>query len=449
MTIAAAMLTSSPAVAAEPARILIRDVTVIDGTGAPPVAHRDVLLSDGRIAAITPHKPGSQGAIVIEGAGKYLAPGLIDAHVHIVGGAFRRGRDLREGQPNDEASGIRALQGYLHAGFTTVYDAGNDGPYIFGLRARQQAGEFASPRLLASGFYFTAVNGRGARESEAHIGEPLLGGAEGARQLDVQIALKPDVQKFTYEAQGVGPNPLIPRLDLEVMKTSVAYLHAKGIKSTVHVSGEAAARDAIDAGIDSLAHVPPSGVLSAEFVKLMADRQIPVATTMVVFDEIISLANDPAFLRDPLFTGLVDPAELDDRRANGPRYKALGWPTYFAAIAPYLQRNVRALNDAGAVLALGTDKSFAPFAVREMQLLAEAGIKPLQIIRISTLNAARFIGREKDLGSVETGKIADLILLGADPSHDIANIRTVETVIQGGRIVDRKALDLPINGRAQ
>ncbi len=436
----AATCVLASAVAAEPRPLFISDVTVIDGTGAPPRAHQDVLIERGKIAAITAHgRRGRSGAKRIDGAGKFLLPGLIDVHVHIVGGAFRRGRDLEKSTPNDDLSGIRALQGYLYAGFTTVYDAGNDGPYIFGLRQRQRAGAFAGPRLLASGFYLTAPNGRGNRGGDARIGIALQDGPAGVKTLDDQLARAPDIQKVTYE--GAVANSL----SKETMRQAVAYLLAHGMRTTVHISTEATARDAIDVGVDSLAHTPTGGVLTDAFVKMAADRQIPIATTMSVFDDIIRLGEGTAFLREPMYTALIEPEELDDRAASRDRYNSLGWTKSFALMMPALKQNIKALNDAGAVLALGTDKSFAPLALREMQLLSETGIPPLHIIKIATLNAARFLNRADDLGTIAPGKVADLVLLSADPSRDIMNVQAVEAVIQGGSVIDRKKLDVPIN----
>lgn len=430
--------------------LLITDTTVIDGTGAPLQPHLDVLIENGKIAALRPHAANARaprGTIRRDGAGKFLLPGLIDVHIHLVGGAFRRNRDLDSRQPYDEQAAIRALQGYLYAGFTTVYDAGNDGPFIFHMRKMQREGRFASPRLLASGFYLTAPNGRGARPTEARIGTPIRPWPEGAADVDAQIAAGPDIQKITYEAQGIGPNPLIPALPKDVMRQAIEMLHGRGIKTTVHVSHEQAARDAIEAGIDSLAHTPTAGVITPDFVTLVAARQIPIATTMSVFDEIVSIGAGADFVTSPMYMALIEPDELSDRAKSRDRYNALGWPNWFAALTPYLKRNVKMLHDGGAVLALGTDKSFAPFAIREMQLLADAGLPPLAIIKAATSNAARFLDRDEEFGAVAVGKSADLVLLTADPTADIMNIQAIEAVIQAGRIVDRAALDVPINRR--
>jgi imidazolonepropionase-like amidohydrolase len=109
------------------------------------------------------------------------------------------------------------------------------------------------------------------------------------------------------------------------------------------------------------------------------------------------------------------------------------------------QENVRKIHDAGGILVAGTDQTTGPALHRELELLADAGITPVDIIRIATLNGAVFLGLEKDLGSIEEGKKADLVLLSADPSLDIRNAGQVTHVIKNGMLIDRSKLVLPIN----
>ncbi len=109
------------------------------------------------------------------------------------------------------------------------------------------------------------------------------------------------------------------------------------------------------------------------------------------------------------------------------------------------QENVRKIHDAGGVLVAGTDQTTGPALHRELELLADAGISPADIIRIATLNGTIFLGKEKELGSIEEGKMADLVLLGADPTLDIRNARQIVQVIKAGKVIDRSKLNLPTN----
>ena len=103
------------------------------------------------------------------------------------------------------------------------------------------------------------------------------------------------------------------------------------------------------------------------------------------------------------------------------------------------------INEAGGVLVAGTDQSSGPALHRELELMADAGIPASEIVRIATLNGAIFLGKEREMGSIEEGKIADMVLLAADPTEDINNAKEILEVIKGGQIVDRSGLSLPIN----
>jgi len=103
------------------------------------------------------------------------------------------------------------------------------------------------------------------------------------------------------------------------------------------------------------------------------------------------------------------------------------------------------VHEAGGVIALGTDQSIGPAAHRELELLVQGGISPLDAIRIGTLNAAIVLNKDQEIGSIEEGKLADLVLLNADPLANINNIKKIHTVIKDGKIIDRSKLNLPIN----
>lgn len=127
--------------------------------------------------------------------------------------------------------------------------------------------------------------------------------------LHLQIARKPDIQKITYEAMGVGPNPLVKQLPRELMRQMIEYLHALGVRTTAHVSNKRMARDAIGAGIDTLAHAPATGVITQDFAELVATKKIPIQTSLTVFDEIRSLKDGVDFLRTPEYQAVVNPRE--------------------------------------------------------------------------------------------------------------------------------------------
>ena len=124
-------------------------------------------------------------------------------------------------------------------------------------------------------------------------------------------------------------------------------------------------------------------------------------------------------------------------------------PEQFAKQIPNMLQNLRLLHESGAVLALGSDRTYGPMTLQELELYDQAGIPLLDIVTIATRNAAIYIGKGDDLGTVTRGKLADLILLRENPLEDVANFATVDTVIKNGKIVDLTALDLPVNQAAR
>jgi imidazolonepropionase-like amidohydrolase len=415
--------------------LLIEDVTLIDGTGRPAQPHAYVLVEGGRIAQVADHPiDAPAGARRVDGAGMYLIPGLMDMHIHLSGGRGRNGPD--------ETAGIRALHGYLYSGFTSVYDAGNNPDYIFGLRARERAGEITAPRIFATGGVVTAPGGHGGGPGATLVDS----WPEAIPLLDAHLEREPDMVKITFDEHGWGTRPLIPLLDPELMAKVGRYLNEHGVRTTVHISHEFRARQAIAAGINTLAHPVIQGPVSEGFVDLMAATKTPMVSTLTIGEGYSRLVEHPEFLDGALYQAVYEPELIEMLR--GPvrdRYAARSWTTWMKVMTPVAQENLRLIAAAGGVIVLGSDQSSGPASHRELELMVEGGIPALEAIRIGTLNAAIFLGKEREMGSVEEGKLADLVLLGSDPLENISNAQDIEMVIKGGHPIDRSALDLPVN----
>ena len=418
--------------------IIIGNVTLIDGTGRPPVPGISILVRDDRIAqigsgpfAVTMEYPGPR---TVDGSGKYLIPGLWDVHVHLSGGRGRGGPDFD--------AGIGALHGFVYSGITSIFDAGNNPDFTLSLRQREREGEIVSPRIFATGPLVTTPGGHGGGR-----GMTLIDSWPEAREaLDAHIELQPDMVKFTFDEHGWGTRPLIPLLDPDLMARAGRYFNEHGIRTTVHISHEYRAIQAIEAGIDTLAHPIIQGPVSDEFVQLMASKKVPMVSTLTIGEGYSRLVEHPEFLDQPLYRAVYG-AETIERLKTTVRdqYAARAWTTWMKVMTPVAQENLRKIVAAGGVIVLGSDQSAGPQTHRELELMVEGGIPALEAIRIGTLNAAIFMGKEREIGSIEVGKLADMVLLSADPLADISNAAMIDTVIKGGRIIDRTALDLPIN----
>lgn len=190
--------------------IIIEDAVLIDGSGRQAIANVSVMLKGNRIHEIRRGKfakKDRKSAQVIKARGKYLVPGLIDAHIHLVGSVKVTKDGLRE-VALDREKGIRALNGYLYSGVTSVYDSGNVPDYIMELREQERSGIIASPRIFATGGIVTYPGSHGSGPGATLVDD----WPEAKSLLDKHIARKPDMLKVTLEERGWGARPMIPIL---------------------------------------------------------------------------------------------------------------------------------------------------------------------------------------------------------------------------------------------
>lgn len=423
-----ALLAGAPVLLGQSA-IVIEHVTLIDGTGRAAKADSCVLVEADKIARVASCPvEAPAGARRIEGTGKFLIPGLMDVHVHLRG--------------PDERTGIRALQSYIYSGVTTILDLGNNPDYIFKLRDMERSGQIVSTRLLAAGSIVTYPGSHGSGPGATLVDS----WPQAIPKLDAAIARHPDMLKLTYEEHGWGIRPMITLLPVDLMAHVIAYYNDHGIRTTAHISNEIRAREAIFAGVDTLAHPVIQAPASDDFIRLMRAKLIPEASTLTIGDNYSRLAEHSEFLDQPLYRETMEAEEIQRlKTVESARQKENRWAWWMKIMTPVAQDNVKRIDAAGGIIALGTDQSSGPAAHRELELIVGGGVPPLNAIRIATLNSARFLGRERDLGSIEEGKIADLVLLEADPLDDINNAKRVNLVIKNGAIIDRGKLDLPVN----
>jgi imidazolonepropionase-like amidohydrolase len=385
LLLATAMMCAAPASAAD---LVIHDVTVIDGTGAAPQPGMDIAVRDGRIAAIVRGRiPGYERAEHVDGRGRFLIPGLIDVHVHLKGGGAW-------GERADRALALRNLAGFLAHGVTTIFDAGNVPDFIYELRRDERMGAIHAPRIFATGAIFSYPAAWGRRDP----GTAPPSWEETKNLLDKALARGPDLQKFSFERFGTAAGEIQPAVPPELYKRMIGYVRERGVRTTIHITNEAIARDAVEAGISTLAHPVTVAPASAKFTALLAERKIPVATTLSLFDDV----------------------------------KGMGWPAWSAALMPVAQANVRTLVAAGGIVAMGTDHYEGAQAARELALIVAAGVSPAAALRIATLNGAVFLGQARELGSLAPGKRADMVLLNANPLEDIANVGAIVLVYKAG-----------------
>jgi imidazolonepropionase-like amidohydrolase len=437
--LAAAAALLLPLVASAAERLIIDHVTVIEGTGRAPQPDMAVIIDGPQIVAVTPSQlAGNEAGRRIDARGKYLIPGLMDMHIHLRGAGKASGPGTKW-EESSRTEALSALASYLYSGVTTVFDAGNRKELILPLRADERAGKILSPRIFATG---NAINYPGSHGDSISI--HITDFEKDKALLDAHIAeQQPDMVKLMIEEEGWGSRPMITLLPADLVEKIVRYYNQHGIRTTAHVSNEFRSLEAIYAGLDTLAHPIIQGPVSDSFVKLMAAKKIPFASTLTIGENYSRLAEHPEYLDQPLYAASLSVEERNKLKTQtAAEYRARTWTTWMKIMTPIAQENIRKIHAAGGVVACGTDQSSGPATQRELELLAAAGIAPLDVIRIATYNSAVFLGKADQLGSVQAGRLADLVLLNADPGASIDNAKQIAFVMKNGEIIDESKLPL-------
>lgn len=416
----------------------IEHVMLIDGVHAPQ-PDMTVSIEGERISNVAPGATAHPKGRRIDGTGKFLMPGLIDVHIHLRGGFDVAGKVDAELAPPNRAEGVAALASYLYAGVTTVFDAGNRADHILPLRADERAGKILSPRIFATGNLITYPGSHGDR-----VAVRISDFEKDKALLDKHIAeQQPDILKLTLEEEGWGSRPMIPLMPVELLEKITRYYNEHGIRTTVHVSSELRSLEAIYAGSDTLAHPVIQGPVSDSFVRLMAAKKVPFASTLTIGDNYSRLAEHPEFLDQPLYAASLTAGEREQMKTKTrAEWQARSWTWWMKIMTPIAQENVRKIHAAGGKVACGTDQSSGAATQRELELLTAAGISPLDSLKIATYNSAVFLGMSDRLGSVDSGKLADLVLLSKDPTADINNAKSIVFVVKNGQIIDESQLPL-------
>jgi imidazolonepropionase-like amidohydrolase len=423
------------ATATAPAETVVLDgFTLIDGNGGQPLMKAAMIIVDGRIQWTGPQSrlKAPAGAEVTHLAGKYLMPGIINLHGHL-GNTV----DLTQDPKNFTRENVeRQLRLYASYGVTSVVSMGTDGDLIFPMRAEQRAGRPHMTRIFTAGRGFTGVGGY-PTTAQGMKGVPfeVASTAEVDRDVAQLADKKVDLVKIWVDDH-LGREKKIP---LDLAKAIIADGHKHGLKVAAHVFYLDDAKALIDAGLDGLAHsVRDKPVDDALIASMKKHGAFQEAATLTREESTFIFAKPGSLLDDSFFTRGISAGVLDTMRSPAYQNKMAADPDYakYPGFLKTAMENLKKLADSGVTIGFGTDtgppaRFQGYFEHWELQLMTESGLTPMQVIIAATHNAASFL-RAGDLGTLERGKWADLIVLGKNPLEDIRNTRSIEMVMIAG-----------------
>lgn len=436
-----------------PRLIVIKGGRLIDGTGRPPIEDAVVIVAGEKIKAVfrEGQEPIPSDAHVIDARGQTILPGLIDVHVHL-GGSAAGGASPEEYTPTRE---LHDLKAYLYSGVTTIRSLGDWKDRLLDLRRQERAGQLLAPRLFIVGKSFTAPGGHPVSTIFAQVPRFIVENAvyqveteEQARDsLRALAADQVDGIKVIYDG-GSARRPL-PKLKLHLLRLIIAEAHKAKLMVSVHCGSGQDVTDAVLAGADGVEHAGQEG-LDEETLRRMAERGVFYAPTLAVYEALLHLAQGVNLVDDPLVRASVLPIILESlaKPHEGLAARLKADPHAAARLERQLETaktNVRRAIAAGVKIVAGTDAGnpgtfHGPAIHRELVLLVEAGLTPMQALMAATHTAAAYLGALDRLGTIEPGKLADILIVEGDPTKDIATTRRIIRVIKGGQEIDRTSL---------
>lgn len=424
VSIAAVTLASTPLAAqtAQPVTV-IHAGQLLDKPGSAPRGPSTIVIRDGKVAEVmTGFQPGPAGATLIDLKDKFVLPGLIDSHVHLDSDAGGNAALIESITDSPARAAFRAAANAkktLMAGFTTVRNLGDGSGATLALRDAVAAGELPGPRIIDAGRSISTTSGHMdatlsvSEDLHSAIGqENLCDGVESCRQaIRKQIRRGVDVIKIATTGgvnSRIGAGLGRQLFDDEV-KALVDTAHLYGKKVAVHAHGDDGVNAALAAGADSIEH---GTMLTDESIKLFKSAgayYVPTLSTVNGYIERLA-ANPAAYPPDVL-------AKVQWRIGVTGKSLAKAYP-------------------AGVKIAFGTDAGVSKHGrnADEFELLVKHGMPASAAIQAATMNAATLLGVDKEVGSLEPGKAADVIAVAGDPTADVTVLKSVKFVMKDGRV---------------
>ncbi len=410
------LLLTLPALANE-GSIAFVGATIIDGTDAEPLSDGVMVITDGRIRSVGPRDDVTlpPGAEVVDASGKFIMPGLINAHGHV--GATV---GLQGNADYSTSNLLRQLRLYARYGVTTINSLGGDEVEGFALRNAQFSPILDRARIFVAG---SVVVGDSRGDIRAAVNRNADMGADF-----IKVRIDDNL--------GAGE-----KMSQRLFETLVEQAHARRLPVAVHLYYLEDAKFMLETNADLIAHSVRDVPVDQQFVDEVLARDVCYIPTLTREVSTYVYESVPDFFSDPYFLKEVEPAIIEqlsapERMSTVANSQAA--QTYKAQL-PTAMANVGALYEAGVRIAMGTDtgppaRFQGYFEHMEMQMMVEAGMSPIDAIRASTGVAADCMG-QGDIGTLEPGNWGDFSILTEDPTRDIANTHSIESVWIAGNPV--------------
>jgi len=415
---------------------ILENFTLIDGTGRPPVAAAALVVRDGKIDYAGPkaQMQAPADAERLDLAGKYVMPGIIDLHVHLgnVKGLVQDPKFFTRENLSEQ------LRTYAWYGVTAVVSMGTDADLIYQVRAEQRAARPTLTRIFTAGRGFTNKNGYPSSVPGMKSVPLEVESAEDVRRAVAHLAdRRVDVVKIWVDDH-LGKEP---KISMELCRAIIEQAHKHNLKVAAHIFYLEDAKKLVEAGVDALAHSVRDRAVDRELISMMKKRGTWLIPTLTREVSTFVYAKPHPFLDDPFFTRMADPQVIATLKSPEYQKKLQADPNLglYEEFLRTAQKNLQAISAGGVKVGFGTDtgppaRFSGYFDHWETELMAEAGMSPAEIIRSATGGAAEYLGA-KDLGTLEKGKWADMVVLAANPLDNIRNTRSIESVwIAGNRV---------------
>jgi imidazolonepropionase-like amidohydrolase len=418
--------------------ILLKDVTLIDGKGGSPLEHTDILIQADTIAGIGKNL-NAEGLNVIDLSGKTVMPALISGHVHI---GTLKGTTAKSTNYTRENI-LSQLKKYEDYGVENVLVMGTDRPLLFrgGLRDSLMKGLLPGARMYSAGYGFGTP--------QSHIPPDFwmdklyrpVTPAQAVAQMDSVAKLKPAVIKMWVDDFGGTAKKMEP----EIYRTLIAEAHKHKIHAAAHVYYLGDARKLVAAGIDILAHSIRDSVIDDQLVKEMIAKNVAYIPTLSLDEFAYVYARKPEWIDNAFFKASLEPGVYEMITSEKYQNELKNSAGYARSVSGFkiALLNLKKLYDAGVLIAMGTDSGATRVRAQgfsehlELELMVQAGLTPVQAIGIATKGSSHLLQISNRYGTLEKGKMADLIVLKDNPAKNIKNTRTIEAVYKAGKEVSK------------